>query len=174
MKSEVEINEKSLDLNDYNLLNHPALELFEQGNFYSTPLFGRKESQVRNKLYLIPTSHGESYEADFAPTASSLSELPNATRWTLTYLITALEIMATRRPASQVARTTHRYTYNCLLAQVGSLKEVPKIKSIRRSQPIVGVIELSATLIFKERIRALVARFEGVDHKWLCTELSLI
>ena len=80
MKSEAEINDKSLDLNDYDLLNHPALELFEQGNFYSTPLFGRKENQVSNKLYLIPTSHGESYEADFAPTASSLSELPNATR----------------------------------------------------------------------------------------------
>ena len=76
--------------------------------------------------------------------------------------------------ASQVARTTHRYTYNSLLTQVGSLKEVPKLKSVRRSQPIVGVVELNATLIFKERIRAHVARFEGVDHKWLCTELSLI
>jgi hypothetical protein len=174
MKNEAEIIDKRFDYNDYDLLNHPALELFEQSNFYSTPLFGRGVSHSSDKLYLIPSSHGECYEADFAPTASSLSELPNATRWTLTYLITALEIMAARRPASQVARTTHRYTYNCLLTQVGSLKEVPKIKSIRRSQPIVGVVELSATLIFKERIRALVARFEGVDHKWLCTELSLI
>ena len=174
MKSEAEIRSKGFDLSDYDLLDHPALELFEQNSFYSTPLFGREVSQESNKLYLIPTSHGENYEAVFAPTPSSPEELPNATRWTLTYLITALEIMAARRPASQVARTTHRYTYNSLLTQVGSLKEVPKIKSVRRSQPIVGVVELNATLIFKERIRALVARFEGVDHKWLCTELSLI
>ncbi|NCW94852.1 MAG: hypothetical protein EBW79_07735 [Actinobacteria bacterium] len=174
MKNEAEISNKRFDLSDYDLLDHPSLELFGQRNFYSTPLFGRGDLPTSNKLYLIPTSHGENYEADFAPTPSNLSELPNVTRWTLTYLITALEILAARRPASQVARTTHRYTYNSLIAQVGSLKEVPKIKSIRRSQPIPGVVELSATLIFKERIRALVARFEGVDHKWLCTELSLI
>ena len=174
MRNEAEINVKRLELSDYELFNHPALELFEPRSFDSNPLSGRSASQSSNKLYLIPTSHGENYEADFAPTPSNLSELPNVTRWTLTYLITALEILAARRPASQVARTTHRYTYNSLIAQVGSLKEVPKIKSIRRSQPIPGVVELSATLIFKERIRALVARFEGVDHKWLCTELSLI
>jgi len=174
MKNNGEISEENFDFTNYDLLDHPALELFGQSNFYSTPLFGRSDLPASNKLYLIPTSHGENYEADFAPTPSSLLELPNPTRWTLTYLITALEIMAARRPASQVARTTHRYTYNSLLAQVGSLKEVPKIKSIRRSQPIAGVVELNATLIFKERIRALVARFEGVDHKWLCTELSLI
>lgn len=174
MKNEAEIGSERFEPTDYDLLDHPALELFGQSNFYTTPLFGPKVSQESNKLYLIPTSHGENYEADFAPTPSSLSELPNPTRWTLTYLITALEIMAARRPASQIARTTHRYTYNSILTQVGSLKEVPKIKSIRRSQPIVGVVELNATLMFKERIRALVARFEGVDHKWLCTELSLI
>ncbi|NCU82510.1 MAG: hypothetical protein EBV67_02100 [Actinobacteria bacterium] len=173
MRNEAEINVKRLELSDYELFNHPALELFEPRSFDSNPLSGRSASQSSNKLYLIPTSHGENYEADFAPTPSNLSELPNVTRWTLTYLITALEILAARRPASQVARTTHRYTYNSLIAQVGSLKEVPKIKSIRRSQPIPGVVELSATLIFKERIRALVARFEGVDHKWLCTEYCI-
>ncbi|MBM3656158.1 MAG: hypothetical protein FJW91_04305 [Actinobacteria bacterium] len=174
MKREAESRDPGLDLNDYHHLDQPALELFEQGNSYSTPLFGRKIQDSLERLRLIPTNHDESYEADFAPTPTTLSELPDATRWTLTYLITALEIMAARRPASQVARTTHRYTYNTLLAQVGSLKEVPKIKTIRRSQPIDGVVELSATLIFRERIRAVVARFEGVDHKWLCTELSLI
>ena len=51
MKSEAEINEKSLDLNDYDLLNHPALELFEQGNFIQPhSLEEKKASQVLSSI----------------------------------------------------------------------------------------------------------------------------
>ena len=38
------------------------------------------------KLYLVPTSHGETYDPDFAPNPSPLTELPNIERWTLTYV----------------------------------------------------------------------------------------
>ncbi len=41
MKNEAEISNKRFDLSDYDLLDHPALELFGQKSFYSTPLFGR-------------------------------------------------------------------------------------------------------------------------------------
>lgn len=126
------------------------------------------------KLYLVPTSHGESYDADFAPNPSPLSELPNLERWTLTYVVTAIEVMAARRSPQQLARSTHRFTYNSLLKKVGSIQEVPKIKRIHRNQPIEGVVELTATLTFQKRVRALIARFEGVDRKWLCTELELL
>jgi hypothetical protein len=90
-------------------------------------------------------------------------------RWTLTYVVSALEILAGRRSPQQLARSTHRFTFNSLLHRVGSIKEVPKI-----NQPIEGVIEVNVTLVFKERVRALVARFEGVDRKWLCTEIELL
>ena len=51
---------------------------------------------------------------------------------------------------------------------------VPKIQRLHRSCPIKGVIELVVTLQFKNRVRALVARFEGVDGRWLCTEFKLL
>jgi hypothetical protein len=127
-----------------------------------------------NKLYLVPTSHGESYEKDFAPNPSPLSDLPNLERWTLTYIVSVLEVMAGRRSPQQVARSTHRFTYNSLLRNVGSVGEIPKIKKIHRNQPIEGVIEVVVTLVFKERVRAMIARFEGVDRKWLCTELEIL
>ena len=41
MKNEAEISNRRFDLSDYDLLDHPALELFEKNCFYSTPLFGR-------------------------------------------------------------------------------------------------------------------------------------
>jgi len=82
--------------------------------------------------------------------------------------------MAGRRSPAQVARSTHRFTYNTLLKRVGTVSEVPKIKRIHRNQPIEGVIEVTVTLSFKDRVRAMVARFEGVDRKWLCTELEIL
>jgi hypothetical protein len=90
------------------------------------------------------------------------------------YIVSALEILAGRRSPQQVARSTHRFTYNTILQKVGTLTELPKIKKFHRHQPIEGVIEVTVTLTFKDRVRALVARFEGVDRKWLCTELDLL
>lgn len=42
------------------------------------------------------------------------------------------------------------------------------------SQPIEGVLEVTVTLKIKNRVRSLILRFEGVDKKWICTELDLI
>ena len=147
---------------------HPTLQFFinsesEIGKYHRS-----------NKLYLVPTTHGESYDPDFAPNPSPLADLPNLERWTLTYVVSAIEIMAGRRPVQQLSRSTHRFTYNSLLRNIGSVTELPKIRSIHRNQPIEGVVELTAILSFKDRVRALIARFEGVDRKWLCTELELL
>ena len=127
-----------------------------------------------HKLYLVPTSHGESYDPDFAPNPSPLTELPNIERWTLTYVVSVLEILAGRRSVQQIARSTHRFTYNSLLKKIGNVKEVPKIRRFHRHQPIEGVIEVAVTLVFSERVRVLAARFEGVDRKWLCTEIEIL
>ena len=156
-------------------LVHPRLNLYPQPDFASNTCLSKDSSSARmQKLYLVPTSHGESYDPDFAPNPSPLSELPNIERWTLMYVVSALEILAGRRSAQQVARSTHRFTYNNLLNKIGSFREVPKIRKFHRHQPIEGVIEITVTLVFKERIRVLAARFEGVDKKWLCTEFEVL
>ena len=168
------VQPSSMDIAKYQ--PHPMLELFSQERLFANTQSQNNFSEVpaNTKLYLVPTSHGESYDADFAPNPSPLSELPNLERWTLTYVVSALEILAGRRSPQQLARATHRFTFNSLLHRVGSIKEVPKIRKIHRNQPIEGVIEVNVTLVFKERVRALVARFEGVDRKWLCTEIELL
>lgn len=137
-------------------------------------VYQRDSAGQSRKLYLVPTSHGESYDPDFAPNPSPLNELPNIERWTLTYVVSILEILAGRRSIQQVARSTHRYTYNSLIKKIGNLKEVPKIRKFHRHQPIEGVVEVAVTLVFSERVRVLVARFEGVDRKWLCTEVEIL
>lgn len=152
----------------------PYLELFDRTPIYNgSDIDGDALTRI-HKLYLVPTSHGESYDPDFAPNPSPLADLPNIERWTLMYVVSAIEALSGRRSIQQIARSTHRYTYNSLLQKIGTLKEVPKIRKFHRHEPIEGVIEITVTLVFKERVRVLAARFEGVDRKWLCTEFEIL
>lgn len=141
-------------------------------DFYDGPL--RSEATLLSKLYLVPTTHGENFDPDFSPLPTGIEELPDAERWSQAYVISVIEILAGRRPVIQISRSTHRFIYNNLVKRAGSLNELPKIMRIHRNQPIEGVIELTATLAFKHRVRALMARFEGVDRRWLCTEFELL
>ncbi|MEY3710428.1 MAG: hypothetical protein RLZZ79_6 [Actinomycetota bacterium] len=150
----------------------PMIMRQESFNFFQPPM--PTQIERGSKLYLVPTTHGEVFDPDFAPEPSPLSDLPEIERWTVTYLITSLEILAKRRPIQQIARSTHRFTYNSISSRIGSIRELPRIRSIHRNQPIEGVIEMTTLLNFKERTRALVMRFEGVDRKWLCTEFELL
>jgi hypothetical protein len=61
-----------------------------------------------------------------------------------------------------------------LLKEVGSQKEIGRIRSIHQCEPLDGICESTITVRFGERLRAMVIRFEGVDQRWLCTELRLI
>ena len=51
------------------------------------------------------------------------------------------------------------------------IRALPKIRNIYISEPIEGVGEVTVTLRYEERVRSLVLRFEGVNERWLCTEL---
>lgn len=61
-----------------------------------------------------------------------------------------------------------------LLKAVGSQKEIGKIRSIHQNEPLDGICESTITVRYGDRLRAVVLRFEGVNGKWLCTELRLI
>lgn len=161
-------------MEELHLLNHPMLALHDHNDSRVVNLNSSQTSERPTKLYLVPTSHGETYDADFAPNPTPLIDLPNIERWTLTYVVSVLEILAGRRSVQQLSRSTHRFTYNSLLRRIGSLREIPKIRKFHRKQPIEGVVEVVVTLVFSDRIRVLVARFEGVDRRWLCTEVEIL
>jgi hypothetical protein len=128
----------------------------------------------KRRLVLVPTTHGESFDTGFAPKPTSPELLPEPTKFTLAYLVSVIEVILGKRQLRQIARNTHRFVYDSIASKIGKFPELPKIQRIYRSYPIEGVIEVVATLKFKARIRALVMRFEGVDGRWLCTELDLL
>lgn len=145
---------------------HPVLDLFRSPEPVAPP--------QKAKLYLVPTSYGDEYDLDFAPMPTSASELPDISSWALKYGVSALEIWAGKRPAAQLARWTHRNIYSKLVADTGSATEIGRIRKMHMSEPLDGIAESVLTVRYGDRLRSLVMRFEGIDQKWLCTELFLI
>ena len=145
---------------------HPVLDLFRSPVPEPVP--------QKAKLYLVPTSYGDEYDPDFAPMPTSASELPEISSWALKYGVSALEIWAGKRPAAQLARWTHRNIYGKLITDTGSLKEIGRIRKLHISEPLDGIAESVLTVRYGDRLRSLIMRFEGIDQKWLCTELFLI
>lgn len=152
-------------------LVHPMLELQP----YELPPI----PVISHKLYLVPTTDpaiaDTSVDPIFGPQPSSLAELPDVNTWSKSFVIGLIEIWAGKRPAMQIARSCHRNVHNKLQSYGKSLAaDTPKIRKIYLAQPIEGVIESTVTLRIKDRVRSLILRFEGVDKRWICTELFLL
>lgn len=157
-----------------NGLEQPALHLFG----YSPALEeSAPVSPLTSKLYLVPTPitfEGEEFDPEIQPIPSSLADLPEIDQWVSRYVLSLLEVWSGKRSAMQLARWTHRKTYESIVKSIRVRSALPKIRKIYISQPIAGVAEVTVTLRYDERVRSLVMRFEGVDLRWLCTELAVL
>jgi hypothetical protein len=132
----------------------------------------------KTKLYLVPTidtEFGDEWShPKFTSTPSNLTDLPNINEWSESFIITIIEIWSGRRGVMQLANNCHRSVINKLIKQGKELDNSCRIRKIYLNQPIEGVIEATVTLRIKERVRSLILRFEGVDKRWVCTELNLL
>jgi hypothetical protein len=131
-----------------------------------------------SKLYLVPTSDPEFgqewFHPKFSPIPSNLAELPDLYSWSKSFIIVVIEVWSGRRSVMQLAKNCHRSVMNKIIEQQKTLNIECQIRKIYISQPIEGVLEVTVTLEIKNRVRSLILRFEGVDKKWICTELDLI
>ncbi len=155
------------------LWTHPQLDLYSLAELANKKKFEPLPVQSA-RLYLIPSNFGEEYEPGFEPVPTSASELPELHTWTMKFAVSVIEIWAGRRQPAQLISRFHRHTYMELLKQVGSQKEIGRIRTIHQSEPLDGICESTVTVRYGDRLRAMVIRFEGVDKRWLCTELRLI
>jgi hypothetical protein len=158
---------------DSALWSHPMLSFHQEPKIVETPV-------IPAKLYLIPTPEYfgrdvEDYsDPEFLAKPSPLSELPEIQEWVTKFALGVVEIWGGRRSANQLARWCHRQVHQQLLIKPSAIKTAPKIRKIYISEPIEGVAETTVTLRIGERVRSLILRFEGVDKRWLCTELVLL
>lgn len=145
---------------------HPTLDLFT--------LPARQYQPQKARLFTQPSSFGESFDEDDKPQPTSASELPDIHRWTMSFAINALEIFVGRRQPAQLAPRCHHVIYRYLLTQTSSQREVGRIMSIHQDQPLDGICESTVVIAYRERVRALAIRTEGIDGRWLCTALRMI
>lgn len=152
--------------NEGDLWDHPMLDLYKvnvEKNIIQKPL-----------LYSIPSNFGEEYDPEFAPQPTSSEDLPELHLWALKFATSVLEILAAKRQPAQLARWCHHTVYSQLIAKVGTLGEIGRIRKLHTCQPLDGICEIALTVRFGDRIRSLAIRFEGVDRRWLCTSLTLL
>lgn len=151
---------------DPDLWNHPMLDLYQKSRLSYT--------EREPLLYSLTSTFGEEFDPEFAPQPTSASDLPELEPWILKFAISVLEIWAAKRQPAQLARWCHHGIYAELARKVGSQKSVGHIRKLHQCQPLDGISESVLTVRFEDRIRSMAMRFEGIDHRWLCTSLTLL
>ena len=125
-------------------------------------------------LYKLSSLYQEDYVPGFEPEPTSASELPEIEKFAENFAKSVLEIWAGKRSASQLSKFCHVSVYQDLVTSIGFQKEIGKFRKIYINEPLDGLCESTVTVRFKDRLRSMALRFEGVDHKWVCTSLDLI
>jgi len=145
---------------------HPLLEIFRPQ--------GLPKSPKPSKLYFVPSRVGDEFDPDFAPEPTSARDLPDLKLWTERFAHSIVEIWAGRRSPRQVESRCHHRIFSELVRQSGSQKSIGHIRKIHIQEPLDGICEATITVRFENRLRAMLVRFEGIDKRWLCTELILL
>jgi len=110
-------------------------------------------------------------------------ELPDPRRWVAQFVQVAAEVAAGFRPAGQLVRWTSEEVFRTLQRR-NRLAGRPEVRSRARSgqvqvravrvcAPRDGVIEASAVVCGRDRVRAVALRLEGLDGRWRVTALEL-
>jgi hypothetical protein len=119
--------------------------------------------------------------ARFGPDARGL---PDPRDWAARFCQAIVEVIGGDRPAAQLVRWTSCDVYRDLNRRVRILGLTsnaatrgqaarPQVRSVRVCQPALNVAEVAVHLQHGCRSRALAARLEIIEHRWLCTALHI-
>ena len=103
-----------------------------------------------------------------------ISDLPDGGVWAERFIILALEVMAGARPIAQLSRWCSRKVFTYLIENIHPKKTIPKIGKLHIGKPSEECMEVVLLLHSPARKRALMARFEALDGRWLCTCLQIL
>ena len=119
------------------------------------------------------TVPGWSRDTDVGVTRTASSALPSA-RQTAGILARALiEALAGVRQVGQLSVHCSPEVFAGLRGRVRPGGPLPKLLSVRASEPADGVAEASAVFRRGERVAALAFRLQGIDGRWRVTALQI-
>jgi Family of unknown function (DUF6459) len=110
-------------------------------------------------------------------------EAPPAGVWARQFVQAALEVIAGRRPASQLVRWTTEEVYATLSRRAALAQRFERsatcaqsavVRSVHVCQPADGVIEASAVVVDRGRIRAVALRLDELAGRWRVSVLEMV
>jgi hypothetical protein len=122
----------------------------------------------------IPDDLEGELDREFSRKQTLISSLPDGDIWAERFVILALEVMAGSRPIAQLSRWCSRKVFTYLIENIHPKKTMPKLGKLHISKPTEECMEVVLLLHSPVRKRALMARFEAVDGRWLCTVLQIL
>ena len=139
-------------------------------------LFERPEISTRiSQLTFKPTPEDDAYvedEYEFGRQITPFDQLPEPREWVDRFIHSALEILNGKRSPVQLSRWCNRKVFTYLTENSRVRPTSIRIGRKRIGQPFDQILEVTAMLHGRERSRVLVARFEGLDGRWICVELA--
>ena len=130
--------------------------------------------QQRAYLYLAPTTFNEEFDRDDAPQPCSATTLPKISEWSFAFIVNLLEILSGHRQPAQIMVRCHRVVYHQILSMAGQDRVIGKLRTVHLQEPLDGLCEITATVRYGDRLKAMALRFEGVDGRWVCTVLEIL
>jgi hypothetical protein len=129
-------------------------------------------------------------DGDVSPEPESRPQrsLPPALHWTRQFVQAALEVAAGRRAPSQLVRWTSDDVFATLARRAAlaarverteratgaSARSVPvAVRSVRLCHPEEHIVEASAVVTDRGRVRAVALRVEGIEGRWRVTALEI-
>lgn len=118
-------------------------------------------------------------EFDRQPTRSEL--LPPIEPFVAKISQAIVEVVSAQRPAPQLIRHTSPTVYSVLArrALVSARRHNPgprraaMVRRVRVCEPADGIVEACAVVLWNGRVRALALRLEGLDGRWLVTQVVI-
>ena len=144
----------------------------------SLDLFDRQSSDhPSTQLTFKPTPDDDTFvedEYEFGRQITAYELLPTPNEWVDRFIHSAVEILNGRRAAVQLSRWCNRKVFGYLSENARFRPAALRIGRKRIGQPFPQILEVTVMLHGAERSRVLVARFEGLDGRWICVELFAI
>lgn len=120
-------------------------------------------------------------EGDFDRQPSLRSQLDDPYPFVAKMAQAIIEVVLGQRPAPQLIRHTTPPIYAVLARralvssrrQTESGRRAAVVRRVRLCEPADGIIEACAVVVSPGRVRALALRVEGLDGRWIITQLTI-
>lgn len=122
-----------------------------------------------------------------SPQPTATRHLPDAATTCAALVQAVIEVLAGTRPVTQLVRWLAPEVYTGLQrravlagrmqrrdrALASAATRRPVVRNVRVCSPADGVVEASAVVLDRGRVRAVAVRLEGLDGRWRATALEI-